>query len=64
MTVSINLFVIFAEHFDDVGFTNTFLKLHSLLETQEDVIDTPISYSRCLKELVECVSKVQFTKLG
>lgn len=53
-----------SEDFNDEQFCHYFFKLFDMLRTQEEVIQSPISFSTCMKDLVECVSAMKFTKHG
>lgn len=35
-----------------------------MLLTQEQIIQSPISFSECMKDLVDCVASLKFTKHG
>jgi len=35
-----------------------------MLVMQEQIIQSPISFTSCLQDLVDCIKKVKFTKFG
>jgi len=52
------------EDFNDEKFSHYFFKLYDMLLSQEQIVDTPIFFSEGLRDLVECVSNLKFTKHG
>ena len=54
----------YIEDFNDVQFCQYILKLYDMLIIQEDLIESPISYASCIKDIIQCVSNMKFTKHG
>ena len=52
------------EDFNDVQFSQYLLKLYDMLMIQEHIIESPISYTTCLHDIIACVSELKFTKHG